>query len=145
MKQRMWLIKEMRKRRKRRRKKKKKRIKNKKMKRRRKKIVIDWRKKRRERKNKSKQRRKFSKKQKDKTNLKTRELIRDNEMKILLKNLKIPLNYLPLLIAKILVIVMINLILGIFDKQSSATLQKTILVYSIPKAQRFSSGPKYAG
>lgn len=33
----------------------------------------------------------------------------------------------------------------IFDKQSSATLQKSILVYSMPKAQRFNSGPKYSG
>ena len=35
--------------------------------------------------------------------------------------------------------------LGIFNKQSAATLQKSILVYSIPKANRFGSGPKYAG
>lgn len=35
--------------------------------------------------------------------------------------------------------------LGIYDKQSSATLQKSILVFSVPKAPRFGSGPKYAG
>lgn len=35
--------------------------------------------------------------------------------------------------------------LEIFDKQSSATLQKSILVYSMPKANRFGTGPKYAG
>ncbi len=33
----------------------------------------------------------------------------------------------------------------IYDKQSSATLQKSILVYSMPKAHRFGSGAKYAG
>lgn len=33
----------------------------------------------------------------------------------------------------------------IFDKQSSATLQKSILVFSVPKAPRFGNGPKYAG
>ena len=33
----------------------------------------------------------------------------------------------------------------IFDKQSSATLQKSILVFSMPKAPRFHSGPKYSG
>ena len=33
----------------------------------------------------------------------------------------------------------------IFDQQSSATLQKSILVYSMPKAPRFISGPKYSG
>lgn len=37
------------------------------------------------------------------------------------------------------------LILEIFDKQSSATLQKSILVFSVPKAPRFGNGPKYAG
>lgn len=35
--------------------------------------------------------------------------------------------------------------LEIYDKQSSATLQKSILVYSMPKAQRFGVGLKYAG
>lgn len=35
--------------------------------------------------------------------------------------------------------------LGIFDKQSSSTLQKSILVYSMPKAERFSNEPKYSG
>lgn len=35
--------------------------------------------------------------------------------------------------------------LGIYEKQSSATLQKSILVFSVPKAPRFGSGPKYAG
>ena len=35
--------------------------------------------------------------------------------------------------------------LEIFDKQSSATLQKSILVYSMPKANRFGSGTKYTG
>jgi len=33
----------------------------------------------------------------------------------------------------------------IYEKQSSATLQKSILVFSVPKAPRFGSGPKYAG
>ena len=35
--------------------------------------------------------------------------------------------------------------LGIFDKQSAATLQKSILAYSMPKANRFSQEPKYSG
>ena len=43
------------------------------------------------------------------------------------------------------VIVKILLNLEIFDKQSAATLQKSILVYSVPKASRFGHGPKYAG
>ena len=36
-------------------------------------------------------------------------------------------------------------IIEIFDKQSSSTLQKSIHVYSIPKATRFGNGQKYAG
>ena len=35
--------------------------------------------------------------------------------------------------------------IGIFDKQSAATLQKSILAYSVPKANRFNSDPKYSG
>jgi hypothetical protein len=35
--------------------------------------------------------------------------------------------------------------LEIFDKQSAATLQKSILSYSMPKAMRFSNEPKYTG
>jgi hypothetical protein len=35
--------------------------------------------------------------------------------------------------------------LEIFDKQSSSTLQKSIVVYSMPKANRFGNGPKYTG
>ena len=35
--------------------------------------------------------------------------------------------------------------LEIYDKQSTATLQNSILVYSMPKASRFNSGPKYSG
>lgn len=46
---------------------------------------------------------------------------------------------------KILVTVGFILNLGIYDIQSSATLQKSILVFSVPKAPRFGSGPKYAG
>jgi hypothetical protein len=46
---------------------------------------------------------------------------------------------------KISEIVKFLLTLGIFEKQSSATLQKSILVFSVPKAPRFGSGPKYAG
>ena len=42
-------------------------------------------------------------------------------------------------------IVSFYLLLEIFDKQSSSTLQKSIHVYSIPKANRFGHGPKYAG
>lgn len=41
--------------------------------------------------------------------------------------------------------VIINLFLEIYDKQSSATLQKSIHVYSMPKANRFGSAPKYSG
>lgn len=41
--------------------------------------------------------------------------------------------------------VIYSIILGIFDKQSAATLQKSILVYSMPKANRFGNGPKYQG
>ena len=37
------------------------------------------------------------------------------------------------------------LILEIYDKQSSSTLQKSILVYSLPKANRFNNAPKYTG
>jgi len=33
----------------------------------------------------------------------------------------------------------------IFDRQSAATLQKSILAYSMPKADRFNQGPKYSG
>ena len=47
--------------------------------------------------------------------------------------------------AKILEIVKILNHLGIFDKQSSATLQTSIHVYSMPKGNRFGSGAKYAG
>lgn len=46
---------------------------------------------------------------------------------------------------KISVIVSFIPNLGIYDIQSSATLQKSILVFSVPKAPRFGSGPKYAG
>lgn len=35
--------------------------------------------------------------------------------------------------------------LEIFEKQSSSTLQRSILVYSMPKANRFNNGPKYTG
>lgn len=43
-------------------------------------------------------------------------------------------------------IVIFLLHIGIFDKQSAATLQKSILVYSMPKADRFAThGPKYVG
>ncbi len=38
-----------------------------------------------------------------------------------------------------------NFNIEIFDKQSSATLQKSIHVFSMPKADRFNSGPKYSG
>jgi hypothetical protein len=33
----------------------------------------------------------------------------------------------------------------IYEKQSSSTLQKSILVYSMPKASRFHNGQKYVG
>jgi hypothetical protein len=46
---------------------------------------------------------------------------------------------------EIMVIVFYLNNLEIFDIQSSATLQKSILVYSVPKAPRFGSGPKYCG
>lgn len=36
-------------------------------------------------------------------------------------------------------------IIEIFDKQSSSTLQRSILVYSMPKANRFNNAPKYTG
>lgn len=42
-------------------------------------------------------------------------------------------------------IVILKFNIEIFDKQSSATLQKSIHVFSVPKADRFSSGPKYSG
>ena len=58
----------------------------------------------------------------------------------------IVLDYLKLVIfQEILEIVFYLNNLEIFDKQSSATLQKSILVYSMPKAPRFGSGPKYCG
>lgn len=37
------------------------------------------------------------------------------------------------------------IILEIFQKQSSSTLQKSIHVYSMPRAHRFANGPKYTG
>lgn len=46
---------------------------------------------------------------------------------------------------EIMEIVIIKFNIEIFDKQSSATLQKSIHVFSVPKADRFSSGPKYSG
>jgi hypothetical protein len=56
------------------------------------------------------------------------------------------LDYLKLeIFQEISVIVFYFYNLEIFDKQSSATLQKSILVYSMPKASRFGSGPKYCG
>ena len=42
---------------------------------------------------------------------------------------------------KILEMVIINLILDIFDIQSSATLQKSIHAYSMPKEPRFKARP----
>lgn len=42
-------------------------------------------------------------------------------------------------------IVIILIYKGIFPVQSSATLQKSILVYSMPKANRFRNGPAYQG
>jgi hypothetical protein len=44
-----------------------------------------------------------------------------------------------------MVIVTIDINIEIYDKQSSATLQKSIHVYSVPKANRFTNGPKYSG
>lgn len=61
-------------------------------------------------------------------------------------NHKTVLNYQILgKVLRTLVIVKFQFILGIYDKQSSSTLQKSILVFSMPKAQRFGSGQKYAG
>ena len=37
------------------------------------------------------------------------------------------------------------LIIEIYEKQSSSTLQKSIVAYSLPKAHRFASGPEYTG
>jgi hypothetical protein len=61
------------------------------------------------------------------------------------KILKMLLNYQVLLILKIMVTVNFYFYLEIFDKKSSSTLQKSIVVYSMPKANRFGNGPKYTG
>ena len=42
-------------------------------------------------------------------------------------------------------IVFILISSGIFDRQSAATLQKSIVAFSMPKANRFSQEPKYSG
>ena len=61
------------------------------------------------------------------------------------KILKMLLNYQVLLILKIMVTVNFYFYLEIFDKKSASTLQKSIVVYSMPKANRFGNGPKYTG
>lgn len=61
------------------------------------------------------------------------------------KILEMLLNYQVLLILKIMVTVNFYFYLEIFDKKSASTLQKSIVVYSMPKANRFGNGPKYTG
>ena len=66
-------------------------------------------------------------------------------MKIVRSKEETTLDFLRLWILKILETVSNILVVEIFEKQSAATLQKSIHVYSIPKAPRFKSSQKYIG
>lgn len=55
------------------------------------------------------------------------------------------LNYQVLLRAKIGEIVIYSFIVEIYNKQSAATLQKSVHAYSMPKGNRFENRPKYQG